>query len=67
MSLSSAANVVIYCFVTVVTCRRIPLIDFWPCLCFQIGPTIDHRGYGHEQRQEGLDRQQLDDDDVHRL
>lgn len=63
--LSSAANVVNYCFVTVV--NSMLLIDFRPYLCFQIGPTIDHRGYSREQREEGLDRQQFDDDDIHRL
>lgn len=34
---------------------------------FQVGPAIDHRRHGHEQGQEGFDRQQLDDDDVHRV
>ncbi|XP_050056958.1 diuretic hormone receptor-like isoform X3 [Aphis gossypii] len=34
---------------------------------YKVGPAIDHRRFGHEQRQEGLDRQQFDDDDVHRV
>lgn len=33
----------------------------------QVGSAIDHRRHGHEQRQEGLDREQFDDDDVYRV
>lgn len=54
--------------------RSFPLVTIFsligprPCfVCFQVGPTIDHRRHCHKQRQKGFDRQQLDDDDVYRI